>query len=323
MRVAVIGAGAMGSLMALLLCDAGAQVVVYDSRQERISAVREEGIRVKGALNGEAFPETGMLGDTTAPFDLMVLAVSAEDGGRALRPLSPFVHRDTLYVSLQEGNAVSALAGLVGEEKAFAAVARVSAFETFSGEVEVEGFRSILLGGLLPGSEHAIEPLAKAVETVHAGKVLLTSDLEGEIWKRLEAAAAVSGICAISGVVPREARELDDLDGLCEEAAGECRRVAASGGRDLPAAASPWDDAVWSVTKPPMLRDIEAGRRTEVAHMSGYIFERARAAGGEAPVHSAALTLIGEMESGRHRPGEAAVKEFKRRIAEEKGMSLL
>ena len=137
MRVAVIGAGAMGAVASLLLYDAGAEIVVYERREERVAHIRDRGICVRGALEGDAFPHIGKAGEAVAPFDMMVFAMGAGETGDALRPLSPFVHRDTTYISLQDGNAVTGLAGLVGEERAFAALAWVSAFETPGGEVEI------------------------------------------------------------------------------------------------------------------------------------------------------------------------------------------
>ena len=41
MRVAVIGAGAMGSLVSILLHESGAEVVVYEKREERVAWLRE------------------------------------------------------------------------------------------------------------------------------------------------------------------------------------------------------------------------------------------------------------------------------------------
>lgn len=253
----------------------------------------------------------------------MVVAVSAVESGNALRPLSPFVHRDTSYISLQEGAAVSALTGLVGEERAFAALARVSAREVGHGEIEVEEFRSLSLAACVPGREEALAELEHALQSALPGKAAVSGDLEGEIWRRLEAAAAVSGLCAVAGMAPAEARELRGLDALCGEAALECKRAAAPSGSGDQAQPTPWEDAVWSRVKPPMLIDVEAGRKTEIDHMSGHIVTHARARGIAVPVHGAILTLVREMESGRHRPGEGAVKELKRRVDEEKGMSLL
>jgi len=323
MRIAVIGTGAMGGLASLLFCNAGMEVYVYDRREERLAGIKRNGIRILGDLNGEAFPEVGKAGEATAPFDVMVLAVGARETGDALRPVSPFVHRDTIYVSMQDGSAVSILAGLVGEERAFAALGWLSSFETPAGEVEVEDMRSLVLGSFVPGGEARIAQLVEAIEAVYPGRVRLAADLEGEIWKRLGCAAAVSGLCAIAGAVPQEAREIKDLDAFCEEAAKECRQAASSAGRELRPAASPWEDAVWRNVKPPMLKDVEAGRKTEVACLSGRIVEQARATGIAVPVNSAILTLVKEMQSALRRPGEAALSELRRRIAEEKGMSLL
>jgi 2-dehydropantoate 2-reductase len=323
MRIAVIGAGAMGSLACLIFCDAGEEVVVYEQRPQRAAVIKEKGICVRGDISGSAYPEVGRTGEPAAPYDVIVLAVGASESGNALRPLSPFVHRDTVYVSLQDGGAVSILAEMVGEERTFAILARASACEASSGEVDVEEFRSIAWGAYMPGREKILAGLVEGLEKAHAGKSTLSGDLEGEIWRRIEAAAAVSGLCAISGAAPREARKLEGLDGLCGEAALECRRVASSLGREPPSPVSPWEDAIWRDIKPPMLRDIEAGRKTEIDYMSGRIVEQARATGIAAPVHSAILSLVREIESGRHVPGNVALKELKRRVAEETGMSLL
>lgn len=323
MRIAVIGAGATGMLASILLCDAGEEVFVYELRQERVSDIAKNGIRARGDFSGTAFPAVARIGEPVAPYDAIVLASGTNESGDALRPLSPFVHRDTVYISLQEGGAVSSLAGLVGEERAFAALAWVSAFEAPDGVVEVEAFRALTLGAALPGRESELARLVDAVEDAHPGRISLTGDLYGEIWKRVEGAAAVSGLCAISSKMPLEARASEILDDLCEQAATECRQAAESSGRTESIPASPWDSALWRKVKPPMLRDVEAGRRTEIDCLSGWIVEKARAKGIAVPVHSSILTLVKEVESGRHRPGEAALRELQRRISEEKGMSLL
>lgn len=323
MRIAVIGAGAMGTLASMLLCAAGEEVTVYEADEGKAAAIRENGMRVRGDVSGEARPRVGRIGEAAEPYDVIVIAVGAAESGSALRPLSPFVHRDTIYLSLQDGGAVSTLSGLVGEERAFAALAHVSAREERHGEVEVEECRSFVLGARVPGREKELAGLAAALESALAGKTAVSGDLEREVWRRLEAAAAVSGLCAITGMAPLQARESQGVDAWCGEAARECRRAAVSTGYGEEAEVSPWDDAVWREVKPPMLRDIEAGGKTEIDHMSGRIVAQARAAGIAVPVHSAILTLVREIESGRHRPGESARKELERRIAEEKGMTLL
>ena len=49
MKIAVVGAGAMGSIYAGLLADAGNEVWAIDTWQAHVDAIRERGLRVEGA----------------------------------------------------------------------------------------------------------------------------------------------------------------------------------------------------------------------------------------------------------------------------------
>ena len=49
MKIAVIGVGAMGSVYAGLLANAGHEVWAIDLWQEHLAAIREKGLRVEGA----------------------------------------------------------------------------------------------------------------------------------------------------------------------------------------------------------------------------------------------------------------------------------
>ncbi len=322
MRVAVIGAGAMGSLAAYLLQAAGAEVVLYERRAERLRFLRAEGVVLRGAVEGRCAPEVGEEGKAAAPYDALVLAVEAGKTGEALRPLSPFVHRNSVYLSLQDGFAAAELASLVGAERTVVALSWVSAEESATGAVEVEGMRELRVGPFAERNVGGWEDLASALARACPCGAKAVPDIAGSAWERLQYAAAVSGICAVSGMVPAEARADGRLDGLCAEAAEECRGAAAAAGMELPRPGSAWEGAVWDNLRPPMQRRAEAGEATEVAWMSGRVVEAARGSGTAVPVHTALLTLIREIEGGRHRPGEAAVRELLRRVEEEKGMSL-
>lgn len=49
MKIAVVGCGAMGSVYAGLLADAGHEVWAIDAWREHVAAIRERGLRVEGA----------------------------------------------------------------------------------------------------------------------------------------------------------------------------------------------------------------------------------------------------------------------------------
>ncbi len=50
MRVAVLGAGAMGSIFGAALSRAGAELVLFDKRADAVAAINRDGLRLSGVL---------------------------------------------------------------------------------------------------------------------------------------------------------------------------------------------------------------------------------------------------------------------------------
>ncbi|MBC7253634.1 MAG: hypothetical protein H5T72_06680 [Actinobacteria bacterium] len=327
MRVAVVGAGAMGSLVAHILAGAEVEVALYEIRAERRATLASDGLRLRGVLEGESKPQVRSPSEGGEPFDVLILAVKAHAGGDALRPLSPFVHRDTFYLSLQEGNAGEGLAELVGEERAWTALAWVSAAEAGGGAVEVEGCRSLVIGPAVPREAVAVPPgleaLVGALRGGFPGHVELAKDTCRAVFSRLLSAAPVSAFCALCAENPGSLRGREEVDGWVREASGECSLVAASAGLEVEVPADPWEDAVWNRLPPPMLRDAVAGRITERDYLTGFLLREAGRLRLRTPLLSALHSLLGEVESGARVPGEVLLRELRRRVSEERGMSLM
>ena len=78
MRIAIVGAGAMGSVYAGLLGDAGNDVWAIDPWAEHIAAIREHGLRVEGA-SGSRVVRMGATSDPSevGEVDLVVIATKA------------------------------------------------------------------------------------------------------------------------------------------------------------------------------------------------------------------------------------------------------
>ncbi len=324
MRISVIGAGAAGSLVAYLLHAGDCEVSLYEKREERRLQLRSRGLRLCGAMEAEEELPVCAPGEADAPFDLIVLAVKAGDCGDALRPLSPFVHRNTLYLSLQDGFAAEELAGMTGKERTLAAMPWFSAEEEEDGTVRVEELRSLVLGGLQDWTEPSgLAAVAEALGRPCATCVGLAEDMRAEAWRRVRAAGVVSALCALLGEVPEGICTRKEIDLYACEAAEECVRVAALQGTDLRESESPWEAAVWRCLRPPMLRDVMSGAATEATWLCGRVVEMGGREGARTPVTSALLSMVRELERGQRSPGMDNLRELERRVGEEKGMSLL
>ena len=82
MRIAVIGAGAVGGAIAALLAGAGHDVEVT-ARGAHLDAIRERGIRLRGAWGEHtARVEAGEL--LSAPAELVIVTTKAQDARAAL-----------------------------------------------------------------------------------------------------------------------------------------------------------------------------------------------------------------------------------------------
>ena len=104
MRIAVVGAGAMGSVYAGLLADAGNEVWAVDVWKEHVDAINERGLRVEGASGDRTvrlkatteFKEVG-------PCELVIIATKAGQVGEAARSIEPMVDDKTLILTIQYG----------------------------------------------------------------------------------------------------------------------------------------------------------------------------------------------------------------------------
>ena len=105
MKIAVIGTGAMGSVYAGLLADAGNEIWAIDLWQEHLDAIRDRGLRVEGAsgdrivrgVNVAANPED------VGRCDFVILATKAGDVTEAAKSVSAILDADTPVLAMQNG----------------------------------------------------------------------------------------------------------------------------------------------------------------------------------------------------------------------------
>ncbi len=104
MKIAVVGAGAMGSVYAGLLADAGNDVWAIDVWQEHVDAINNHGLRVEGASGDR----TVRLNATTSASDvgeceLVILATKADGVAAAARALDPLLNDSSVILTIQNG----------------------------------------------------------------------------------------------------------------------------------------------------------------------------------------------------------------------------
>ena len=104
-RIAVIGTGAMGSVYAVLLAEAGHDVVAVDGWQDHVEAINEGGLRLSGASGDRTITSLHAAtnpGDAGA-CDLYIIATKASAVGEAARMVASVMRPDSLVLTIQNG----------------------------------------------------------------------------------------------------------------------------------------------------------------------------------------------------------------------------
>jgi 2-dehydropantoate 2-reductase len=304
MKIAIVGAGAMGSVYAGLLGGADNEVWAIDRREDHVEAIRRNGLRVEGASGDR----TVRIRATTDPAEagdaeLVVLATKAMDVTAAAEAARPLVGVETLVVSIQNGlGGPDAAAAVLGEDRVVVGVAGgFGASLVAPGHVHHNGFELVRLGERSGPATPRVEAVAEIWR--QAGfNVRTYDDVDRLVWEKLICNVAFSGTCSVLGRTIGEMLANKHAWPVASACAVEAYEVARALGIGLG-----FDDPVAHVrafgeaipgAKPSMLLDLEAGRPTEIDFINGAIPREGARAGVAAPVNETVSTLVRALERG-------------------------
>jgi len=303
-KIAIVGAGAMGSVYAGLLAGAGHEVWAIDRWAGHVEAIRERGLRVEGASGDR----TVRIGATTDPAeageaDLVVLATKAMDVSAAAGAARPLLGPETLVLSIQNGlGGPDAAAAVLGDERVVVGVAGgFGASLVAPGHVHHNGFELVRLGE----RSGPVTPRIESVAEVWRGAgftVRTYDDVDRLVWEKLVCNVAFSGTCSVLGRTIGEVLADEHAWSVASRCAVEAHEVARALGIGLD-----FGDAVAHVrafgeaipgAKPSMLLDLEAGRPTEIDFINGAIPREGARAGVPAPFNETVSALVRALEQG-------------------------
>ena len=302
MRIAIFGAGSLGSLLGGLL-DRAHEVVLV-GRDPHVSAVRDGGLRVTGVGSVEATPAATTDG-TGLAVDLAVVTVKAYDTDAAARDLA--TGDVDAVVSLQNGLGNEAALAAAVDGPVVAGTTTHGAMLSKPGVVEWTGRGDIVVGnwrdGDADGPATGEDPAGRTAAAFRAAAVdaAVDPDIRDRLWLKLAVNAAINPVTALARV--RNGAVFDGPTAVyAAQAAREVAAVARAEGVGLdPETAVTEARAVAERTadnRSSMLQDVAAGRRTEVEAVSGVVADRADEHGVEAPVNGLLAALIRGWEAG-------------------------
>ncbi len=280
MRIQIMGAGALGSLVGFMLQLAGFEVV-FVARGKQLEALRRK-LRVSGIVEAET--EVYATG-TPENADLTFVTVKAYDTENAARQLSRVDPGPVC--SLQNG---------VGNEEILARY-----FDTVVGGVTSYAANLAAYGHVVYAGEgytylgdykgSAAEDFAAVLR--RAGmNVEVVDDIERRIWVKAAINAAINPITALCRVRNGAIVENEDLKLIAMRVAEECRAVLAAMGYEFDVGEVERVARLTAANRSSMLQDVERGKRTEVDFINGAFVKKGRELGIACPTNEMLWRLV-------------------------------
>lgn len=323
MRIAIIGAGAIGGLLAARLTAAGEDVCVV-ARGAQKDAIGRIGLKVIGLPDGELHVRPRVVSSIgeAGPQDLIVLGVKAHQVAAIAPDINAALGPQTMILTAQNGipwwyfmkhggahegrtldsvDPSLSISAHLPVDRVLASVVYPAAELVAPGVIQfIEGERFTLSEIDQQKSERIAS--VSQVFTNAGFKAPVSSDVRAEIWTKLWGNLSFNPISALTGAT---------LAGICRD--NGARALAADMMREAQAVGEalgirfriPLEKRIAGAQavgehKTSMLQDIEAGRPTEIEALVGSVIELGQITGVPTPHISAIYACVKLLEGRSH-----------------------
>lgn len=312
MKIAVVGAGAMGSVFGGQLAQAGNEVTLIDTWSAAVEAINANGLRIDDKSGNSQVVRLRAVTDAAevgGPADLVLIFVKCYHTEPAVRSLGPLLRDDTVVLSLQNGWGNHArIAGIVGKERVMVGLTYHSSTVLGPGHVLHAG-RGPTFVGEIDGRESA--RLSRVADTLAAANFDVTASptILKEIWSKL-----ALNVCTLptSALLRFQAHQLIEHQGTLELMRSLLREtVAVARAQKIELDEDERWEAITGLlkravgAKSSMLQDVEKSRPTEIDVVNGAIVAAGREFDVPTPFNEAMVWSIKSLEES-YAPAAAA-----------------
>lgn len=297
MRIAVLGAGALGGYFGGRLAQSGHAVHLV-ARGRHLQAIRDHGLQVRSPL-GDVDANMGVTDDpaTIGPVDAVLFTVKSFDTDAAAASLRPLLGRDTAVVSLQNGvDNEDRIAAVIGAHHVLGGVAYLLANVTEPGQVTHSGGPVRVVIGELDGSQsdrarRLVDAFAEAGIDAE-----LSTDIRAVLWTKFIFICAQAGVTAGTRLPIGPIRDDPEAWALFRRVAEEVAVLARAEGvalaNDVVDGAVGLAAGLQPEARSSMANDLAAGHRMELEALLGVVVHRSRDRGLPSPVSETLYSML-------------------------------
>ena len=303
MKIAIIGAGAMGCLYGAKLSSVhDNEVFLIDVWKDHIDAINERGLmmeengqfvqydRVKGVMDAN---QAGLC-------DLAIVFVKSTLTSMAVKSNKAVFGPETVALTLQNGlGNIDLIRDEIGDTNVVAGTTAHGATMLEPGKMRHAGSGKTIIGELDGNRSERIEKIASTLEK--AGLLTDISDnVLGLVWDKLMVNVGINALTGITKLHNGELLDHPEIEALLEAAVTEAHAVAEAKGIRLgfqdPVGHTKEVCVATAANKSSMLQDILNHKQTEIDMINGAIVREGTQAGIETPVNFVLTSIIKFMQ---------------------------
>jgi 2-dehydropantoate 2-reductase len=302
MKIAIVGPGAVGSLLAALLARSKQEVHLIDRNLERAKKINQEGIKVEG-IHGEFIVKVNA---TVEPqelgaCDLVIISVKSYHTEEAIKSVKDLIGEETQVITLQNGvGNIQILNDVAGEDRVIGGTTSLGATVLDHGRIKYAGKGETVIG---KANGKVLGPLRDVANVLNkAGlETKVSRDINGVIWSKLIINVGINALAVATRLHNGDLLEYDGTKDIMRAAVQEAVKVAKRKRIKLV-----YDDPIQKVEGVAkatasnvcsMLQDVLKKRRTEIDFINGAIVRQAKALNIPTPVNEVLTNLIKTIEA--------------------------
>lgn len=322
MKIAILGAGSLGTVIGALLTQNGCEVDLIDSFRENVEALNRFGAAVTGSMNFVVPVKAYMPEELSGSYDLVILLTKQTANKEALGQILPFLHEKSTVCTLQNGIPEENVSKIVGKSRTVGGVVGFGATWIKPGVSELTSSVSVVenyafdIGEIDGQSTDRILKIQDVLNKVGCTKIL--PNLMGVRWSKVLMNATFSGMSAALGCTFGDVLDndvaMECLAHIADETVKACHksgyrmvemnglnmeRLELASHADIPNKL-PLYHQVWEQhrkLKASMLQDLEKGRPCEIDFINGVVAQAGRATGVKTPFNDKVIELVKEAEA--------------------------
>ncbi len=327
MKIAVIGAGAIGSVVAGYLTKAGEDVLLV-GREDQVAAIRKSGLTIKGVRGTETF-KVNVATRLEKEYDLVIFTVKTQDIKQACTDNHHFLENSFVLTTQNGVQADNLLISHLEREKIISSIVMFGATYIKPGEVTFNFEGDWIIGKPYSQNDSMVWKIEKILKK--AFSVVITPEIMGMKWLKLfvnfnNCLPALIGksmqetfsdldLCKLSILLLKEGVEIIRKSGIELVSLPQFPAERIFGLADMPIeqAVGIIQKTLTTLSKEPLygsiLQSIMRKKTSEIDYINGEIVFLAKHFSMQAPLNRKVVDLVHDVESNGKFFDSAVIKE--------------